>query len=1480
MKNSQHQLIDIATRDVICLGADATIGEAARVMAQRRFSSIVITDAARHPVGIVTERNILHAMRAGSLPETALRACMSSPVVVMSGTTDCLDAYQTCMREGIRHLVLVDDDGTVAGMVSETDFRLHLHLTALAGRRQVASVARHAVTSLPGHSSLMQALNLMQSQRETCVVVSEDEKPVGIVTERDVVRFYSREPDRVSVPLFELMTSPVLTIHSDATINEAAKLMLKKKVRHLAMVDAEGRMSGLVSEHDLTRTMASGMLDEKFEVDEIFLRTFVDTIPDLVWLKNADGVFLACNHRFEMLVGKKNTEIIGKTDYDFVSKEQADFFREHDRMAMAADKPLVNEERLTFAADGRRALFETIKTPMRDSHGKLIGILGVARDISERERSERALSESERQFRTLAENTPDNIIRYDRECRAQYMNRALVSTLAPGALPVLGKTSSEAHPNSGAAAATQRVIEQVIATGKEAEMEISVPHHDGKLHTHHIIYVAERGSSGEIVGALGIGRDVTQRKQTAQQLEEYRQRLEGLVAEESTKFRALVEQSLVGIYIIQDGVFRYVNPGLVKMFGYDSADEVVDLIPVHKFIKEEDRALVDENIRRRIRGEAESTRYSFTAYKRDGTAIVVDAHGRRIEYQGRPAIIGTLIDITEMRRSKEELHRLVEEKSSRLQQSEELLRTLIEAIPDAIEFKDGEGRWLESNSAARAAFGLDVETSRGRTDVELAGIADPRYKSALLQCFETDRQAWQVGATSRVEEVMQIPNIGKLTFDVIKVPLFHADGSRKGLVIVGRDVTDLKQAEDAVRHSLNEYSELVQRIPVGIYKYRMHPDGSAKFDYVSPRWCELLDVSEVEVMRDALAPQARIHPDDVKQFVRLNEIARDSLSPFIWEGRILRKRGEIRWLHIESQPTLLENGDILWDGIQYDVTDRRLAEDALRITASVFDNSQEAIVITDTNNIIIDVNPAFSHITGYARDEVLGRNPKFLSSGRQDKGFYTEMWKSLREARVWRGEIWNRRKNGEVYAELLSISVICDETGQVQRHVGVFSDITYFKDHEAELSMVANYDALTGVPNRRLLADRLRQATALAQRGGKMLAICYIDLDGFKDVNDQHGHETGDRLLVDIARRLQEVLRAGDTLARLGGDEFVVLFNDLAAEAECFQVLDRIMQTIATPMQLAGNQIGVSASIGVTFYPSDNEDGDTLLRHADQAMYIAKQTGKNRYHIYDAIHDQRVRSLHETRRRIQQGLESGEFELYYQPKLELSSKKVVGVEALIRWNHPERGLLQPADFLPVIENSDMEIKLGKWVLGAALAQLHAWEQAGVTMDVSINISARHLQAPDFVADLKRKLDQYPRLAHGRLQIEVLETAALEDMGQSFDVIKACGELGVSFALDDFGTGYSSLVYLRKLGADTLKIDQSFVQNMATNEGDRAIVQGVIALAKTFNRQTVAEGMEDPTLVQTLADMGCGFGQGYGIAYPMQAGEFLDWYKQR
>ncbi|MDP1538110.1 MAG: bifunctional diguanylate cyclase/phosphodiesterase, partial [Burkholderiales bacterium] len=344
-------------------------------------------------------------------------------------------------------------------------------------------------------------------------------------------------------------------------------------------------------------------------------------------------------------------------------------------------------------------------------------------------------------------------------------------------------------------------------------------------------------------------------------------------------------------------------------------------------------------------------------------------------------------------------------------------------------------------------------------------------------------------------------------------------------------------------------------------------------------------------------------------------------------------------------------------------------------------------------------------------------------------------------------------------------------------------------------------------------------------------------------------------------------------------DEFVLVLSGSGAELDYQHSLERVLAVLAQPFTVGDVTATLSGSIGVTLFPEDDADADTLVRHADQAMYAAKQSGKNRYHLYDPVHDQRMRSMHESRRRILQGLDAGEFELFYQPKLEFASGDIVGVEALIRWHHPERGLLLPAEFLPAIENSELEIRLGNWVMDTALAQLHAWQEEGIALEVSINISARHLQTSDFAAVLQDKLARYAGLPSGNVQIEVLETAALEDIGQTAEVIEACRGLGVSFALDDFGTGYSSLAYLRRLAADTLKIDQTFVRGMLTDEGDRAIVQGVIALAKSFGRKTVAEGLEDERLAQVLAEMGCGYGQGYGIAHPMPAADFVKWYRK-
>ena len=432
-------------------------------------------------------------------------------------------------------------------------------------------------------------------------------------------------------------------------------------------------------------------------------------------------------------------------------------------------------------------------------------------------------------------------------------------------------------------------------------------------------------------------------------------------------------------------------------------------------------------------------------------------------------------------------------------------------------------------------------------------------------------------------------------------------------------------------------------------------------------------------------------------------------------------------------------------------------------------------------------------------------------------------------------------------------------------------------EQEKQLENIAHFDVLTGVPNRMLLADRLAQALARTKREQGLMAVCYLDLDGFKSVNDNFGHEAGDQVLVEVTRRIKEAIREDDTVARLGGDEFVLLLVGLQAPEECVSSLHRLLLAINQPVQLREKSLRISASIGVSLYPEDEQDADTLLHHADQAMYIAKQSGKNRYHLFDAKNDQRARSHHALLQQIRHGLQHGEFELYYQPKVDLAARRMVGAEALIRWHHAQRGLLQPEEFLRVIENTELEIELGNWVIASACAQLRQWRQDGHDVEVSINISAYHLQSADFINKLRDEMQHCcPRPCHRCLQIEVLETVALEDIARVGEIIKTCREFGVGFALDDFGTGYSPLTCLSKLEVDALKIDQSFVRVMLEEKGAHAIVQGIIGLAHAFDRTVVAEGAEHAAHFQALLEMGCPIVQGYGISKPMPASALLEW----
>ena len=572
------------------------------------------------------------------------------------------------------------------------------------------------------------------------------------------------------------------------------------------------------------------------------------------------------------------------------------------------------------------------------------------------------------------------------------------------------------------------------------------------------------------------------------------------------------------------------------------------------------------------------------------------------------------------------------------------------------------------------------------------------------------------------------------------------------------------------------------------------------------------------------------------------------------------------------------------DLLAVQVNTLREAEAKLQLAASVFNSAREAIVITNVAGEVIDVNQAFSYVTGFDRDEALGKNPRFLGSGVKHQNFYDSLWRDLAVKGHWYGEIWNRHKNGTVYAAMQTISAVRGNDGQVTHYLALFSDITASKNHQLALEHIAHYDSLTILPNRVLLADRLQQGISQARRRDQLLAVAYLDLDAFKTINDQHGHEVGDQLLVLVSSRMKQTLREGDTLARMGGDEFVAVLVDLANPAQALPMLSRLLGAIAQPVQIGNLTLQVSASLGVTFYPQQEEvEADQLLRQADQAMYLAKVAGKNRFHVFDSEQDRSARGHHESLKNIRLALQRDEFVLHYQPKVNMRTGMVVGVEALIRWQHPEQGLLPPATFLPVIEDHPLAIDVGEWVINTALTQIERWQLQGLQMPVSVNVGAHQLQHPLFTGRLRELLVAHPALKPGLLELEVLETSALADIESVSRVIKACGDMGVMFALDDFGTGYSSLSYLKRLQVKLLKIDQSFVRDMLIDLDDLAILKGVIGLAAAFRRQVIAEGVETVAHGRLLLQLGCDLAQGYGIARPMPAHELpawvLAWHKQ-
>lgn len=563
--------------------------------------------------------------------------------------------------------------------------------------------------------------------------------------------------------------------------------------------------------------------------------------------------------------------------------------------------------------------------------------------------------------------------------------------------------------------------------------------------------------------------------------------------------------------------------------------------------------------------------------------------------------------------------------------------------------------------------------------------------------------------------------------------------------------------------------------------------------------------------------------------------------------------------------------------LQAEIKRREDAESNLRLAANVIESSNEAIMITDMDANIIEVNDAFSRVTGYAKEEVLGKNPNVMSSGTHDSTFWKAMWDTLLTTGHWQGEVWDRRKNGEIFPGLLSVSAVMHQDKPVN-YVGIFSDITKIKQTEKHLERLAHYDPLTGLANRILFRSRLEQSILRAERSGERVAVMLLDLDDFKNVNDILGHRMGDNLLSIIAQRVAGSVRKSDTVARLGGDEFVLVLEAFAHMRSLDFLSAKILSRVAEPLSLGGQKIFVSATLGIALYPDDGTDVDILLQNADTAMYHAKKLGKNRFSYFSPDMNKKARHRLTMEILLREALDKSEFVLYYQPQFNLMSGALIGCEGLIRWRHKSRGIIQPSRFIAVAEETGLITRIGDWVLQAACDQIKAW-QSGKYMDlkVSINVSGMQIKADNIFENISGIVNAAgidPRL----IELEMTETVLMDDKDRAVELLRKLKSLGLVLSIDDFGTGYSSMAYLKLFPVDKLKIDQSFIRELTTDPDDKAIVSAIIAMAKSLKLTVIAEGVETKAQADVLRKFGCNEVQGFYFGRPMPVEKFNQFLK--
>ncbi len=779
------------------------------------------------------------------------------------------------------------------------------------------------------------------------------------------------------------------------------------------------------------------------------------------------------------------------------------------------------------------------------------------------------------------------------------------------------------------------------------------------------------------------------------------------------------------------------------------------------------------------------------------------------------------------------LAREVSDRTADLAESEQRYRSLFDGSMVPMLLIDPEsGKLEDANAAASRYYGHSRNRLKGMRITDLNFLAEEEVEREMRTAATEGRDHFYFPhrlASGEIRDVEVHSGPIRIRGKTLLYSIIH-------------DVTERLQDEARLKREKENLELLMQTSGDGIHVFDMQGNILA----VNDKFCEMLGYSKEELLGMNVSQwDANFSGEELGR-----KIEENFRIPNLFETCHRRKDGKLIQVEISAKAVVFDGRLALWNAAR-DITARKISEDELRLAASVYQNSNEGMMVTDAENRIVSVNPAFTSLTGYEAEEAIGRTPAMLRSGKHSKEFYKEMWESLNRTGRWHGEIWNRNKSGELYAEYLSINVIHHEDGTVHRYVSLFSDITDQKRKEDLIWKQANFDSLTGLPNRRLFHERLSQEIAKAERSGHSIALLFIDLDRFKEVNDTLGHAKGDVLLQEASRRIGQCLRQTDTVARLGGDEFTVLLPESGESLGIQRIADKIIRELSRPFDLEDGDVGyISASVGITLYPQDAADPATLLSHADQAMYAAKTDGKNRFSYFTPSMQKEARNRLDLTNELRGALERGELEIHYQPIVELSTGEIHKAEALLRWRHPERGMIPPATFIPLAEESGIIHEIGRWVLEQSAAASKRWrERYGLRIQISVNRSPVQFEL-------------FEPCACEDITIEITEGLLLGKSEKVKKALHALHESGMEISIDDFGTGFSSLSYLKQFEIDYLKIDRSFIQDLEEDESDQALTEAIILMAHKLNLKTIAEGVEKPGQHDRLLHYVCDLAQGF------------------